>query len=130
MRTGEHVPEWRETGVDLYEVLDAVPGRQASNVFLSERADVIYLSSKLSFEQVFGPEYTSYPILSSVSIFASGQSDKSFSLLRVGQSMWLETMGSEEKTGNARCSSNGVSAARPQIGHGRLHRGSLEADAK
>lgn len=112
MRSGEQVSDWRESGVDMDGVLNAVPGGSAGNMLVSERADDVVLSSKQNFREFFGPEYTTYPVFGSDLMFASALDKQSFGLLRIGDGVWLEISDEEEKMGNASCSNTGAEAAR------------------
>lgn len=112
MRPGERLSDWSESGVDLDEVIAAVPGGATDNVFLSERAGDIAFSSNRPFLELFGPEYTTYPVSGTDAAFEVSQNERSFGLIRIGEGVWFETSGIEEEVGNASCVNVNSAAAR------------------
>ncbi len=112
MRPGEQVANWSESGVDLDDVIGAVPGGTMDNVFLSERAGDIAFSSKHPFLELFGPEYTTYSVSGADEAFEMRQNERSFGLTRIGEGVWFETSGSSEEVGNASCVNVNSAAAR------------------
>ncbi len=114
MRPGEQVPGWRDSGIDMDVLLDTMPGGSAGNVFLGNRADDVFLTADRSFADFFGPQYTTHTVVGSDVAFAKVGADESVGLVRIGQGIWLETVGDRVKMGNAVCSGTGLTAARVQ----------------
>src|SRR5690606_10264161 len=73
----------------------------------------VTFSSDRSFQELFRPGYTIYPILGTETMFESGHDELSvFGLIKVGEHLWVESLTRKEKRGNASCVSRDAIALR------------------
>ena len=112
MKPGEHVANWTETGTSARALLTRAPGGNDQNVIFSERESSQAFGSDSSLSSLFGADYTTRPIVGSDSAFDASQQSKHFTLVRIGDGVWFETVSPAEHIGNATCSNVAGEAAR------------------
>ena len=112
MRPGESVANWTETGTSARGLLAQAPGGKDQNVIFSERESSQALGSDSSLSSLFGADYTTRPIVGSDSAFDASRQSRHFTLVRIGDGVWFETVSPAEHIGNATCSNVAGVAAR------------------